>query len=80
MNRWYVYIVECCDGTYYTGVSTDVGRRVKEHNEDDKRAARYTRARRPVTLHAQFGPMTKKKAYTEEARIKQLSHKEKAQL
>ena len=45
----WVYIVECSDGTYYTGYTTDVKRRLKEHNESPK-GAKYTRARRPVTL------------------------------
>lgn len=44
----YVYVVECSDGTYYTGYTTDVDRRVAEHNEGT--AAKYTRGRRPVEL------------------------------
>jgi len=47
---WFLYVVECADGTLYTGISTDVSRRVKEHNAG--RGAKYTTARRPVTLHA----------------------------
>ena len=46
---YYVYILECRDGTLYTGIATDVERRVAEHNTTDK-GAKYTRARRPVTL------------------------------
>lgn len=44
----YVYVVECSDGSYYTGYTTDVERRVAEHNDGD--GAKYTRGRRPVTL------------------------------
>jgi putative endonuclease len=44
----FCYIVECADGTYYTGWTTDPERRVKVHNAG--RGARYTRARRPVKL------------------------------
>jgi putative endonuclease len=44
----FVYVVECSDGTYYTGYTTDVERRIAEHN--DGTAAKYTRGRRPVTL------------------------------
>jgi putative endonuclease len=44
----YVYVVECSDGTYYTGYTTDVERRVAEHNEGE--GAKYTRGRRPVEL------------------------------
>ena len=44
----YTYIVECSDGTYYTGWTTDLERRVKTHNAG--RGAKYTRLRRPVVL------------------------------
>ena len=50
MQQWYVYIVRCADDSLYTGVATDVERRVEEHNHHSKLAARYTRARRPVRL------------------------------
>jgi len=46
---YYVYIVQCADNTLYTGISTELERRVKEHNESDK-GAKYTRVRRPVHL------------------------------
>lgn len=46
---WYVYLVRCADGTLYCGVTTDVARRLKEHNAGS-RGARYTRSRRPVRL------------------------------
>ena len=49
MNEWFVYILECADGSLYTGITTDLERRVSEHNEG-KLGARYTRARRPVKL------------------------------
>ncbi len=44
---WHVYMVECADGTLYTGVTVDLERRIHEHNNTKKGAA-YTRARRPV--------------------------------
>ena len=46
---YYLYIVECADKTLYTGIATDLKRRVKEHNSSEK-GAKYTRTRRPVTL------------------------------
>jgi len=46
---YYVYIVECADSTFYTGIATDLKRRIEEHNGSDK-GAKYTRARRPVSL------------------------------
>jgi len=45
---YYCYILECADGTYYTGWSTDPERRLKQHNAG--RGARYTRSRGPVRL------------------------------
>ena len=46
---WCVYIVCCSDGTLYTGITTDIERRMEEHNSE-KGGARYTRSRRPVQL------------------------------
>ena len=46
----YCYILECADKTLYTGYTTDPERRLREHNEDDKRGASYTRTRRPCRL------------------------------
>lgn len=50
MNEsWCMYVVECSDGSLYCGVSTDVQRRVRQHNTSS-RGAKYTRSRRPVCL------------------------------
>jgi putative endonuclease len=49
-NDWQVYIVRCADGTLYTGIATDVARRLDEHNGGGRLAAKYTRVRRPVQL------------------------------
>ena len=48
MAEWYVYIVQCADGSFYTGVTKDVDARVSQHNAGQ--GAKYTRARRPVVL------------------------------
>jgi putative endonuclease len=45
---WFVYILECRDGTLYTGVTNDLERRLRRHN--DGKGARYTRGRRPLRL------------------------------
>ncbi len=45
---WYCYVVRCRDGSLYTGITTDIERRVAAHNEGT--GAKYTRSRRPVTL------------------------------
>ena len=54
---YYVYIIECCDGTFYTGITTDVKRRLRQHNGEIVGGAKYTSARRPVTLLAQSIPL-----------------------
>ena len=52
-EEWKVYLLKCADGTLYCGVTTDVERRVREHN-GAKAGAKYTRTRRPVKLiHAE---------------------------
>jgi len=80
MSKWYVYIVECADGSLYTGISTDVDRRLLEHNYSFK-AAKYTRSRRPVRLvwtkEVEGG---RSGASKEEYRIKRLSRKKKLDL
>lgn len=48
--QWFVYLLRCADGSVYAGITTDVKRRVLEHNTDDELGARYTRGRRPVEL------------------------------
>ena len=48
---WFFYILQCSDETLYSGITTDLDRRLVEHN-DTPRGARYTRARRPVSLAA----------------------------
>jgi putative endonuclease len=77
---WYTYVVECSDGTFYTGVTTDVERRINEHNEDDRLASRYVRGRRPVRLYWHSVPSQKAEAYRLERQIKQMSHEEKTHI
>jgi len=77
-RAWFVYIVLCNDGTLYTGVTTDINRRVEEHNSG--KGAKYTRARRPVRLQAAWSFPDRSSALKEEHRIKRMSRKEKEQL
>ncbi len=79
MGYW-VYMVMCADGTLYTGIATDVARRMAEHNGDKPRGARYTAARRPVQLVFQAAFANRSDAAREEFRIKQLSRAEKTAL
>ncbi|UFS62087.1 GIY-YIG nuclease family protein [Sulfurimonas sp. HSL-3221] len=74
-----VYIVQCSDGTYYTGIATDLERRLNEHNHSAK-GARYTRARRPVTLvYAERFP-DRSSAQKREYAIKQMPRTKKSAL
>ena len=50
MKNWFLYIVECADGSYYTGITTNLQRRLLEHNYSDSSGSKYTRSRRPVRL------------------------------
>ncbi len=78
-SAWHVYIVKCKDGTLYTGVATDVARRLIEHNTSPK-GAKYTRARRPVTLAYSERASSRSAAGTREHEIKSLSRIEKLTL
>jgi len=73
-----VYIVECADGTYYTGYTPRIRRRVKLHNAG--RGAKYTRDRRPVRLLWSKKYKYFKLAFLEEKRIKRLSRVKKEDL
>ena len=75
----YTYIVECADGTLYTGWTTNVQKRVKAHNEE-KSGAKYTKAKRPVKLVYYEGHETKEEAMRREYAIKQLTRKQKLEL
>lgn len=71
----FMYVLECVDGSLYTGYAVDVRRRLDAHNAG--RGAKYTRARRPVTLLAYAGFATKHDAMHAEYRFKQLTRDEK---
>ena len=75
---WYVYIIRCKDGTYYTGITTNVERRIKEHNSGT--GAKYTRSRTPVELEEYKEFKDRSKASKEEARIKKLTRVKKEKL
>jgi putative endonuclease len=77
-SRWCVYVVECSDGTYYTGISVDVDRRIGQHNLG--RGAKYTRPRLPVVLIHSEGPMTRSEALRREIEIKRMQRDAKRRL
>ncbi len=76
-NDWAVYMLRCADDTIYTGVAKDVQRRLLEHNEDNVKGAKYTRARRPVKLVYSELCDSRSSACKRESEIKKLSRVEK---
>ncbi len=74
-NIWVVYILECKDNSYYTGITNDLNSRLAKHNEG--KGAKYTRGRRPVTLIKSWEFPSKSEALKEEYRIKKLTRKQK---
>lgn len=73
---YFVYIVKCSDNTLYTGITTDLQRRVQEHNESNK-GAKYTRLRRPVTLVYSEACQDRSSASKRESVIKKLKREDK---
>lgn len=77
-TQYYVYMVRCKYGTYYTGYTDDLKRRVKEHGT--ARGAKYLRGKGPVELVYVKGYKYYKKAVVMERRIKRLTRKQKETL
>jgi putative endonuclease len=76
---YYFYLLKCVDGTLYTGITTDLERRVREHNEN-KLGAKYTLARRPVRLVFSQKFQNRSSALKAEMRIKKMKRGEKLKL
>lgn len=77
-ETWYLYILECNDGSFYTGITKDIERRLNEHNKG--RASRYTRVRLPVRLLYQETCQGRAEALVRECKVKALSRKAKEEL
>ena len=75
-RRWFFYVLRCADNSLYAGVTTDVSRRVTEHNQS-RRGAKYTRSRRPVHLVYQRECRDQSEAQVNERGFKRLSKREK---
>ena len=78
MKAWYVYILLCSDGTFYTGSTDDVARRVAVHNSG--KGAKYTRGRRPVEVVYFEECESYSAALKREYAIKQLTRQQKVEL
>jgi predicted GIY-YIG superfamily endonuclease len=75
---WFLYILQCCDGSFYTGVTTDIDRRIREHQEGT--ASRYTRTRRPVVLVYREECGSRSRSLARECAVKSLSRRRKEEL
>ena len=75
---WAVYILECSDGSFYTGISNNVEARINTHNAS--KGAKYTKSRLPVTLVFQENTLTKSESLRREIEIKKLTRKKKMEL
>jgi putative endonuclease len=75
---WVVYILECSDGSFYTGISNNVEARINTHNAS--KGAKYTKSRLPVTLVFQENTFNKSESLRREIEIKKLTRKKKREL
>lgn len=79
LQSWFVYILQCSDKTLYTGITTDLERRVGEHNNGNK-GAKYTAARRPVKVVYCEQLDSRSAATQRELQIKSLTRDQKQKL
>ena len=77
--QWFLYVVRCNDDTLYTGVTTDIQRRLKEHNASS-RGAKYTKTRRPVEVVYWKPFKNQSSAQKAEYRFKQLTREQKEKM
>lgn len=76
MSIYFLYILRCADTTLYTGITTDLDRRITEHNESEK-WAKYTRIRRPVEIIYSESFENRSEASRREYEIKKMTKKDK---
>jgi len=81
-SNWFVYVLRCADDSLYTGISTDISRRIQEHQGEGTadRGAKYLKGRLPVTLVFQCAAEDRSAASKLEYRIKKLNRQEKEAL
>lgn len=77
-STWHLYILECADSSLYTGITTDVARRIKKHESGE--GAKYTRGRAPLKLLYTKKFKTRSAASKRELEVKKMSREEKLDL
>ena len=80
LDKWVVYILQCADETFYTGITNDLDKRLQQHNGELKNGAKYTRSRQPVTLVYSESMGSRSEASKREYAIKNLSRPQKQAL
>lgn len=75
-SQWFLYVLRCADGTLYTGITTDITRRLHEHNHS-ARGAKYTASRRPVELAGAWAKASRAQASSAEWHFKKLTRPQK---
>ncbi len=80
MRSWFVYIARCADESYYTGITTNIKRREKEHNTDNKLGAKSLRGKRPIRIVYYEKYNSQFEAMKRETAIKQWKRKYKIKL
>ena len=78
-KKWFLYILQCSDGTYYTGITTNIARRLNEHNTSS-RGAKYTKTRRPVEVVCWKPFKDRSSAQKAEYKFKQLTREQKEEI
>jgi putative endonuclease len=78
--KYFVYIIKCADDSFYVGITTDLSRRINQHNGIIKGGAKYTRTKRPVTLCFFREYLTRSEASQQEYMFKKLTHEQKKHL
>jgi putative endonuclease len=76
-GKWHLYVIRCGDDSLYTGIATDVERRLSEHREGGARGARYLRGRAPLELVYRLPVGSRSRALQLERRLKGLTKEEK---
>ena len=80
MNNYYVYMIRCSDNSIYTGITTDIDRRMMEHKSKSRLGAKYTRNHDFLKLEIYFQATSRSLASKAEYNIKKLSKREKEEI
>ena len=80
MSNWYLYLIRCRDGSFYTGISTDVARRFAQHQEKGGAGSKYLKSRGPLTLVFKKKLGSNSLALKVERKVKKLSKARKEEL